>query len=158
LNGFVGEYLILLGTYTANWKWASWAASGVILSACYLLWAYQRVFFGEVTHEKNRELPDTSWRERGILIAMAAVILWMGVGSPYLTRRTATATETIRQQMIRPGDSGWQEGARPADNSGTKISRGSVATLGCVGPSGSACTAQLSSTQTNTSLERSGTR
>jgi NADH-quinone oxidoreductase subunit M len=120
LNGFVGEYLILLGTYAANWKWAAWAASGVILSACYLLWAYQRVFFGEVTHEKNRALPDTSARERGILIAMAVVILWMGVGSAYLTRRTAAATETIRQQMVRPG--GWREGSLPAGNSGVKIS------------------------------------
>jgi NADH-quinone oxidoreductase subunit M len=53
LNGFVGEYLILLGTYQVNWKWAAWAATGVILSACYLLWAYQRVFFGDVTHAKN---------------------------------------------------------------------------------------------------------
>src|SRR3989454_3332429 len=109
LNGFVGEYLILLGTYAANWKWAAWAASGVILSACYLLWAYQRVFFGEVTHEKNRALPDASARERGILFAMAVVTLWMGVGSTYLTRRTATATETIRQQMLRPGDNALQE-------------------------------------------------
>src|SRR5207244_9044080 len=53
LNGFVGEYLILLGTYAANWRWAAWAASGVILSACYLLWAYQRVFFGEVTQDRK---------------------------------------------------------------------------------------------------------
>jgi len=53
LNGFVGEYLILLGTYQRHWQWASWAALGVILSACYLLWSYQRVFFGEITKEKN---------------------------------------------------------------------------------------------------------
>jgi len=122
LNGFVGEYLILLGTYAANWKWATWAASGVILSACYLLWAYQRVFFGEVTHEKNRSLPDASTRERGILFAMAVVTLWMGVGSAYLTHRTATATETIRQQMVRPGDSAPQEAAAPANGSDVKIS------------------------------------
>src|SRR3989449_2975012 len=51
LNGFVGEYLVLLGTYQVHWKWAAWAATGVILSACYLLWSYQRVFFGEVTNE-----------------------------------------------------------------------------------------------------------
>ena len=159
LNGFVGEYLILLGTYAANWKWATWAASGVILSACYLLWAYQRVFFGEVTHEKNRTLPDASLRERGILFAMAVVTLWMGVGSAYLTRRTATATETIRQQMLRPGDVLPQEASRPANNPAVKI-LGSVGTLACVGPSDSACSAQLAPNQapTNTSLERSGTR
>src|SRR5260221_13180954 len=98
------------------------AASGVILSACYRLWAYQRVFFGEVTHEKNRTLPDASWREKGILFAMAIVTLWMGVGSAYLTRRTATATETIRQQMVRPGDSAPQEATATTNRSSVKIS------------------------------------
>ncbi len=122
LNGFVGEYLILLGTYSVSWKWATWAATGVILSACYLLWSYQRVFFGDVTHEKNKSLPDADARERGILFAMAIVTLWMGVGSAYLTRRTATATDTIRQQMVRPGDVLPQEASKPADNSGVKIS------------------------------------
>ena len=58
LNGFVGEFLVLLGTYQQHWQWASWAALGVILSACYLLWSYQRVFFGEITREENRTLPD----------------------------------------------------------------------------------------------------
>src|SRR5215470_60067 len=122
LNGFVGEYLILLGTYSVSWKWATWAALGVILSACYLLWSYQRVFFGEVTQEKNKSLPDASARERGILFAMAVVTLWMGVGSAYLTHRTANATDTIRQQMVRPGDVAPQEASKPADNSGVKIS------------------------------------
>ena len=110
LNGFVGEYLILLGTYTSHfgitpgngWKYATWAALGVILSACYLLWAYQRVFYGDVTVEKNKTLPDASGRERFILATMCAVILWMGIGSPFLTRRTAEATNTIRKEMERP--------------------------------------------------------
>jgi NADH-quinone oxidoreductase subunit M len=112
LNGFVGEYLILLGTYIVHWKWAAWASTGVILSACYLLWAYQRVFFGEVTREKNRTLPDASARERFILATMSIVILWMGIGSVFLTRRTASATETIRKSMERQQ---WpQEAAAPA--------------------------------------------
>jgi len=112
LNGFVGEYLILLGTYIVHWKLAAWASSGVILSACYLLWAYQRVFFGEVTREKNRTLPDASPRERFILATMSIVILWMGIGSVFLTRRTASATETIRKSMERQQ---WpQEAAAPA--------------------------------------------
>src|SRR5256886_1396605 len=86
LNGFVGEYLILLGTYMVHWKWAAWASTGVILSACYLLWSYQRVFFGEITVEKNKSLPDASGRERFILAAMSVIILWMGIGSAFLTR------------------------------------------------------------------------
>jgi NADH-quinone oxidoreductase subunit M len=99
LNGFVGEFLILLGTYQRHWGWASWAALGVILSACYLLWSYQRVFFGEITLEKNRRLPDASPREKWILATMAVVTLWMGIGSPFITRRTAAATQTVMDQV-----------------------------------------------------------
>jgi NADH-quinone oxidoreductase subunit M len=99
LNGFVGEFLILLGTYQVNWKWAAWAATGVILSACYLLWAYQRVFFGEVTHAKNKELPDTSSRETWMLATMAVIALWMGIQSPFFTRRIAASCKSVLQQM-----------------------------------------------------------
>jgi NADH-quinone oxidoreductase subunit M len=126
LNGFVGEYLILLGTYTSHfgltpgngWKYAAWASTGVILSACYLLWSYQRVFFGEITVEKNKSLPDASERERFILATMCVIILWMGIGSAFLTRRTAAATDTIRTQMDRPG---WYESAAPGTANGTVI-------------------------------------
>jgi NADH-quinone oxidoreductase subunit M len=99
LNGFVGEFLILLGTYQAHWNWAAWAATGVILSACYLLWSYQRVFFGDITHQKNRELEDTSARENWMLAALAVVILWMGVSSPFFTRRFAAPCKTVIEQM-----------------------------------------------------------
>jgi NADH-quinone oxidoreductase subunit M len=103
LNGFVGEYLILLGTYLLHWNWTAWAALGVILSACYLLWSYQRVFFGDVTHEKNRALPDISSREKWILVSMAVVTLWMGIGSVSFTRRFAASCQTVLDQMARPG-------------------------------------------------------
>jgi NADH-quinone oxidoreductase subunit M len=103
LNGFVGEYLILLGTYLLHWNWAAWAALGVILSACYLLWSYQRVFFGDVTREKNRALPDISSREKWILVSMAVVTLWMGIGSVSFTRRFAASCQTVLDQMARPG-------------------------------------------------------
>ena len=103
LNGFVGEFLILLGTFQMHANWASWAALGVILSACYLLWAYQRVFFGEVTVEKNRALPDASNREIGILVTIAVLILWMGVGSTFFTRRFAASSQNVLDQMQRTG-------------------------------------------------------
>ena len=126
LNGFIGEYLILLGTYTSHfgltpnngWKYAAWAATGVILSACYLLWSYQRVFYGEVTVEKNKTLPDASERERFILATMCAVILWMGIGSVFITKRTAEATDTVRKQMERGG---WAETAVPTIGNGAVI-------------------------------------
>jgi NADH-quinone oxidoreductase subunit M len=101
LNGFVGEFLILLGTFQTHASWASWAALGVILSACYLLWAYQRVFFGEVTVEKNKTLPDASPREIGILVAMAIITLWMGVGSTFFTNRSAASSQSVLDQMQR---------------------------------------------------------
>jgi NADH-quinone oxidoreductase subunit M len=102
LNGFVGEFLILLGTYQVHWNWAAWAATGVILSACYLLWSYQRVFFGEITVDKNRALPDVSAREQWILITMAVITLWMGIGSVFITNRTAAASQSVTEQMKRP--------------------------------------------------------
>jgi NADH-quinone oxidoreductase subunit M len=114
LNGFVGEYLILLGTYQVRWGWASWAATGVILSACYLLWAYQRVFFGEVTHEKNRTLPDIDAREKWGLIVFAVITLWMGIGSPYFTRRVAAPVNAvIEQTKSRYAEEASQPSATP---------------------------------------------
>jgi NADH-quinone oxidoreductase subunit M len=103
LNGFVGEFLILLGTFQRHANWSSWAAVGVILSACYLLWAYQRVFFGEVTVEKNRTLPDASNRELGILVTMAVITLWMGIGSTFFTHRFAASSQNVLDQMQRSG-------------------------------------------------------
>ena len=115
LNGFVGEFLVLLGTYQRHWQWASWAALGVILSACYLLWSYQRVFFGEITREKNRTLPDATAREKWILGVVAVVTLWMGIGSPFITRRTAAATQTVIDQVEpqRPYEAATPPGAAP---------------------------------------------
>jgi len=102
LNGFVGEFLILAGTYQKHAAWATWAAVGIILSAVYLLWAYQRVFFGEVKHEQNRALPDLDRRERAMLFVMAGVMLWMGIGSVSFTRRTEASAQNVLQLMQRP--------------------------------------------------------
>jgi hypothetical protein len=68
----------------------------------YLLWSYQRVFFGSVTQDKNGMLADLDPRERGILFVMAALILWMGIGSPFFTRRTEAYTQNVLQLMQRP--------------------------------------------------------
>ena len=111
LNGFVGEFLILLGTFQLHANWASWAALGVILSACYLLWAYQRVFFGDVTVEKNRALPDISSREFGILATMAVITLWMGIGSTFFTHRFAASSQNVLDQMQRTNP---QQATRPS--------------------------------------------
>src|SRR5208282_2341235 len=108
LNGFIGEFLILIGTFATHHAWASWAASGAVLSAIYLLWAYQRVALGEVTMEKNRTLADASARERIILVTMALVIVFMGVASPLFTSRMAAASDNVlkpfnlMQDVARP--------------------------------------------------------
>ncbi len=79
LNGFIGEFLVLSGAFRDRAVYGILGATGVIWSACYLLWMYQRVFFGKVTHEINNTLPDLSGRERAGLWPVAAVALVMGV-------------------------------------------------------------------------------
>src|SRR2546427_3507799 len=79
LNGFVGEVTILWGTFMENWKWAAWAAPGVILAAAYLLWLYQRVFFGPVTNPKNEKLHDLTPREIATFVPLIIMALWIGL-------------------------------------------------------------------------------
>ena len=119
LNGFVGEFLILSGTFMKHPQWAAWAALGVIFSAVYLLWSYQRVFFGSITQDKNGKLADLDMRERGILVVMAALILWMGIGSPFFTRRTEATTQNILQNMQRP--QGYNAGVAPSHDGASII-------------------------------------
>ncbi len=86
LNGFVGEYLILTGTFlTARW-WVVVASTGVILAALYLLWAYQRVFHGE-PDEANRSFPELKLKEAAVLLPLIAIIVFTGVyPKPMLSR------------------------------------------------------------------------
>ncbi len=79
LNGFVGEFTILQGAFTANWKWAAWAAPGVVLAAAYLLWLYQRVFFGTVTNPKNEKLHDLTPREVLTFVPLIIMAFWIGL-------------------------------------------------------------------------------
>jgi len=79
LNGFIGEFLVLSGAFQAKIWWGVVGATGVIWSACYLLWMYQRVFFGVIKHEENNTLPDLNLRERVALWPTAIMALAMGV-------------------------------------------------------------------------------
>jgi NADH-quinone oxidoreductase subunit M len=79
LNGFVGELLILQGAFAANRVWACWAVTGVVLGAAYLLWLYQRVFWGKVTHEENQKLKDLDRRELATLVPLVLLCFWIGV-------------------------------------------------------------------------------
>jgi NADH-quinone oxidoreductase subunit M len=79
LNNFVGEFLVLQGTAQANFTWTVFAALGVILSACYMLWMYQRVFFGNVSDEVKHHMPDLSGREWACMVPLVVMMVWMGV-------------------------------------------------------------------------------
>ncbi len=81
LNNFVGEFLVLQGTAIAYWPWAVWAAIGVILSACYMLWMYQRVFYGTVNPDVGSHVRDMVPREWVAAIPLIAMMVWMGVYS-----------------------------------------------------------------------------
>jgi NADH-quinone oxidoreductase subunit M len=84
LNGFVGEFLILLGSFKSlvldSWWFVIFGATGVIFAAVYLLWMYQRVVFGKVTNDKlNSELTDLTPREFFVLVPIFVFIVWIGV-------------------------------------------------------------------------------
>jgi NADH-quinone oxidoreductase subunit M len=87
LNGFVGEFLILLGAFKANVTQAVFATSGIILSSVYMLWMYQRVIFGDVKDQRNKTLKDLNLREQVILIPLVILIVWMGVYSQSFLRK-----------------------------------------------------------------------
>ena len=79
LNNFVGEYLVLQGAAMVQFKWAVFAAIGVILSACYMLWLYQRTFYGKTPDTVASHVHDLSAREWSAMIPLIGLMLWMGV-------------------------------------------------------------------------------
>jgi NADH-quinone oxidoreductase subunit M len=98
LNGFVGEFLILLGAFKVNKLYAAIAATGVIFAACYMLWMFQRVMFGQVTNEKNKDLKDLSWREIAYFAPLLLFIVWIGVyPNTFLNKTKATTAQFVAQ-------------------------------------------------------------
>jgi NADH-quinone oxidoreductase subunit M len=85
LNGFVGELLILQGTFVVNLWWALIAGSGIVLGAAYMLWLYQRTMFGKVENPKNEGLPDMNLREVATFVPLIILALWIGIyPAPFL--------------------------------------------------------------------------
>ena len=99
LNGFVGEFLILVGAFQVHRPAAVLATTGIIFAAVYLLWMYQRVIFGDITHEENRALPDLSLREWVILVPVLACIIWIGVYPVALTGKTEASVQALIIQV-----------------------------------------------------------
>ncbi|HET8923177.1 MAG TPA: NADH-quinone oxidoreductase subunit M [Candidatus Acidoferrum sp.] len=79
LNGFIGEFTILQGAFQVSKAWAAWGTLGVVLGAAYLLWLYQRVMFGSVTHTANEHLPDLNLREYFTLVPLVFLAFWIGI-------------------------------------------------------------------------------
>ncbi|MCB1024832.1 MAG: Fe-S-binding domain-containing protein, partial [Acidobacteria bacterium] len=107
LNGFVGEFLIMLGMWTSvilpgsmNKIAAMFAGTGVIFAAVYLLWMVQRVFFGKVTNEKNRGLLDLSAREIGLMIPLLVLMVLMGVYPKPILESSKESIVAIQKRVI----------------------------------------------------------
>ena len=98
-NGFVGEFLILLGSWPFSHALVVLAALGVILAAAYVLWMVKRVFYGEVTNPANRGLADLSLREACVLVPLVVLTLVMGIASPLFTRRIEPAADALVMQV-----------------------------------------------------------
>jgi NADH-quinone oxidoreductase subunit M len=106
LNGFVGEFLIMLGSWSLSHSMVALASLGVVLAAGYILWMVQRVLYGEVTHAVNRSLPDLSAREFAVLIPLVVLAIFMGVASPLFTKLIEPSVQALvsetNARMRRP--------------------------------------------------------
>jgi len=103
LNGFVGEFLILLGAFAVAPGWTAVAATGVILGAIYMLWMFRRVIFGPLSNPENQRLADLSGRELTILAPIVLLILYMGVyPQPFLSRMQPAVELTLKRILTAP--------------------------------------------------------
>jgi len=98
LNNFVGEYLVLQGTAQVSLRLTAFAAVGVILSACYLLWLYQRVFFGVTPDAVRAHMPDARLREWAAMVPLLALMLWMGTLTSTFLPPVGTAVASILEK------------------------------------------------------------
>src|SRR5438046_4280075 len=96
LNGFVGEFLILAGSFKTHPTATIIAASGVILAAIYLLWLVQRVFFGPITKEENRSIPEIAWDEVAAMVPLVVLMVWIGVQpNTFLTKMRPSVEQLL---------------------------------------------------------------
>jgi NADH-quinone oxidoreductase subunit M len=100
LNGFIGEFLILLGAFRVTPLWTALAATGVILGAIYMLWMLRRVIFGPLSHSENQTLQDLNGREILILAPVVALIVFLGIyPQPFLSRMTPSIDLTLKRVL-----------------------------------------------------------
>jgi len=113
LNGFVGEFTILQGAFMANKAWAIWAVPGVVLAAAYLLWLYQRVYFGKITNPKNEKLTDLTPRELATFVPLILIAFWIGLyPKPLFEILDKPVTEIVQNIQSK---NGIQNAAKPVE-------------------------------------------
>ena len=106
LNGFVGEFLILAGSFKTHPTATIIAAAGVVLAAIYLLWLVQRVFFGPVTKEENRSVPEIAWNEVAAMVPLVVLMVWIGVHPNTFLRKMSPSVQKLMTTVQRGGERG----------------------------------------------------
>jgi len=101
LNGFIGEYFILLGTFAAPglWMYAALAVLGIVLGAAYMLWLYQRVMFGKLENPKNQALSDLNFREFATFLPLIVLAFWIGIYPSFFTKYLNEPVNAIVQKV-----------------------------------------------------------
>jgi NADH-quinone oxidoreductase subunit M len=134
LNGFIGEFLILVGAFKVSYLWAAFAVTGIVLSAAYMLWLYQRTMFGALENPKNAGLHDLSPREMTTLVPIVIMCFWIGLyPSPFLSRMEASVNHILsrihketrpdQSRRARPEQSRRVEGPAPSAGSVRSLSK-----------------------------------
>jgi NADH-quinone oxidoreductase subunit M len=115
-NGFVGEILVLVGAFESSLRWyAVVASTGVILSAVYMLWMFQRVMFGKLDNPKNQKLKDLNAREIALMVPLVFLIFFMGLyPTPFTSTMAPALDKVIKQSRIHPPAAAAQPVAVPA--------------------------------------------
>ena len=102
LNGFVGEFLILVGIFHTNLVYAAFAVTGIVLGAAYMLWLYQRTMFGEPTTPENQNMRDMNGLEVAYMLPLVILMFWIGLyPRPYLKLMQPTVNHYVEQMQER---------------------------------------------------------
>jgi len=126
LNGFIGEFLILLGAFQVSALWAAFAASGIILGAAYMLWLYQRTMFGEVENPKNLKLTDLNGREIATLAPIIVMCFWIGLYPAPFLRYTERSVQNVLEQVATKKGRVPARAAAPAPPPGVQAAAASL--------------------------------
>ena len=100
-NGFVGEFMILLGAFKANWIYGALATTGVVLAAVYMLWMFQRVIWGKLDNEENKKLPDLTTLEKAVLLPLIVAIFWIGLAPNAMFEKIEPPVARILMEVKR---------------------------------------------------------